>query len=133
VASVKAADPADRTSGTLPVISGGRLEFRNATPRTLMYYANGAGLSTAMSVSGGPEWMKSIQRRLLGRLVQDRSGLTGLYNLELRFDFAAANRPDYAGPSIFTVLKEQLGLKLEAATGPFHVLVVDSASTPDEN
>jgi uncharacterized protein (TIGR03435 family) len=31
------------------------------------------------------------------------------------------------------VLKEQLGLKLEASKGPFQVLVVDSASTPDKN
>ena len=73
--------------------------------------------------------MLSIQRRLFGRLVQDHSGLTGLYNVELNFNFAAANQPDYAGPSIFTVLKEQLGLKLEASKGPFQVLVVDSAST----
>jgi uncharacterized protein (TIGR03435 family) len=63
--------------------------------------------------------MLSIQRRLFGRLVQDHSGLTGLYNVELNFNFAAANQPDYAGPSIFTVLKEQLGLKLEASKGPF--------------
>jgi uncharacterized protein (TIGR03435 family) len=77
--------------------------------------------------------MLSIQRRLIGRLVQDRSGLTGLYSVELSFDFAAANQPDYTGPSIFTVLKEQLGLKLETSKGPFHVFVVDSASTPDEN
>jgi uncharacterized protein (TIGR03435 family) len=39
--------------------------------------------------------MLSIQRRLLGRLVQDHSGLTGLYNVELNFNFAAANQPDY--------------------------------------
>jgi uncharacterized protein (TIGR03435 family) len=56
-ATVKAAAPADRTSGTLPAISRGRLEFRSVTPRALMYYAYGTGLSTAMNVSGGPDWM----------------------------------------------------------------------------
>jgi uncharacterized protein (TIGR03435 family) len=245
-ATVKTAAPADPASGTLPAISRGRLEFRSVTLRTLMYYAYGTGLSTALNVSGGPDWMNrnrytieavaqgaptdrdyramlrslieerfaakthletreidvyalvpdrtdgtlgpnlkpwdgtcaggaaprpdggdptiprcfspqpltafrapglvlqgvtmtsvadmlSIQRRLLGRLVQDRSGLTGLYDVELTFNFPGASQPDYAGPSLFTVLKEQLGLKLEAAKGSFQVLTVDSASVPDEN
>jgi uncharacterized protein (TIGR03435 family) len=77
--------------------------------------------------------MLSTQRRLLGRIVQDRTGFAGPYNMELEFDFQAANQPDYNGPSIFTVLKEQLGLKLEASKGPLQVLVVESASAPSEN
>jgi uncharacterized protein (TIGR03435 family) len=77
--------------------------------------------------------MLSIQRRLLGKIVQDRTGLAGPYNIELEFDFAAANQPDYTGPSIFTALKEQLGLKLEASKGPLQVLVVDSANPPGAN
>lgn len=63
VASVKLAAPADRTQGTLPVISRGRFEFGNVTLRTLMYYAYGTGLSTAMRVSGGPAWLKVMIRR----------------------------------------------------------------------
>jgi uncharacterized protein (TIGR03435 family) len=77
--------------------------------------------------------MLSTRRPLLGRIVQDRTGLAGPYNIELEFDFNAANQPDYGGPSIFTALKEQLGLKLEAAKGPLQVLVVESASLPGEN
>ena len=77
--------------------------------------------------------MLSTQRALLGRIVQDRTGLAGPYNIELEFDFRAANQPDYTGPSIFTALKEQLGLKLDASKGPLDVLVVESASLPDEN
>ena len=77
--------------------------------------------------------MLSIQRPLLGQIVQDRTGLTGPYNIELEFDFRSATQPDYAGPSIFTALKEQLGLKLESSKGPLQVVVVDSASAPDEN
>jgi uncharacterized protein (TIGR03435 family) len=77
--------------------------------------------------------MLSTQRALLGRIVQDRTGLSGPYNIELEFDFRTANQPDYTGPSIFTALKEQLGLKLEASKGPLDVLVVESASPPDEN
>ncbi|HEY6341165.1 MAG TPA: TIGR03435 family protein [Bryobacteraceae bacterium] len=77
--------------------------------------------------------MLSVQRALLGMIVQDHTGLTGLYNIELDFDFNTANRPDYTGTSIFTALKEQLGLKLEASKGPLQVLAVESASTPGEN
>ena len=77
--------------------------------------------------------MLSTERALLGRIVQDRAGLSGPCNIHLEFDFGSANEPDYTGPSIFTALKEQLGLKLEASKGSLDVLLVDSASLPDEN
>lgn len=77
--------------------------------------------------------MLSTQRALLGKIVQDRTGLSGPYDIEFEFDFAGANRSDYTGPSIFTALKEQLGLKLEASKGPLQVLVVENASLPGEN
>ena len=56
-ATVKAAAPNDSSSGVMPSASPGRIEFRNMTPRLLIYQAYGSGLSTAMSVSGGPDWM----------------------------------------------------------------------------
>jgi len=63
-----------------------------------------------------------------GRPVVDRTGLTG------RFDFTLTWAPegttDTDAPSIFTALQEQLGLKLEPATGPVDVLVVDSVERP---
>ena len=82
-----------------------------------------------------------------GRMVVDRTGLTGGYDYDLRFSGAPipgvgpgggfpiqpAGPADPDGPSIFTALQEQLGLKLEAQTGPVEVLVIDHVEQPTPN
>jgi len=40
---------------------------------------------------------------------------------------------DPAGPSMFTAVQEQLGLKLESTKGPVEVLIIDSVQKPSEN
>ncbi len=83
----------------------------------------------------------------LGRSVIDRTGLVGKYDFELKWgasqDSAAQLRAaataevalpaDTDGPSIFTALQEQLGLRLESAKGPVEVLVIDRAGRPSKN
>ena len=66
----------------------------------------------------------------LGRPVIDETGLTDLYSMELKWsDDAAAD----AGPSIFTALREQLGLKLESKKGAVTTYVVERVEKPSEN
>jgi uncharacterized protein (TIGR03435 family) len=76
-----------------------------------------------------------------GRMVVDRTGLTGSWEFELNFAVEArggpggpdAPAPDPNAPSFFTAIQEQLGLKLESTKGPVEVLVIDSIEHPVED
>lgn len=82
--------------------------------------------------------------RELGRVVIDKTGVQGRYDFALKWTpetgaplvnngtDASAPPPD-TGPSIFTAIQEQLGLKLESAKGPVQVLVIDHVEMPSEN
>jgi uncharacterized protein (TIGR03435 family) len=73
----------------------------------------------------------------VARPVLDRTGIPGNFDFDLNFGSAfemktALNGGD--GPSIFTLLQEQLGLQLKSGKGPIEQLVVDSADRiPGEN
>jgi uncharacterized protein (TIGR03435 family) len=82
----------------------------------------------------------------LGRSVVDRTGLTGDFDFALTWtpDAGQSMGPkegtvdspppaDASGPTIFTALREQLGLKLEAQKGPVEILVIDRAEKASEN
>lgn len=75
----------------------------------------------------------------VGRKVVDKTGLTGNYDFTLHWD-PETQSPDLdrsgsgpSGPSIFTALQEQLGLKLESEKGPVETLIIDSVERPSEN
>jgi len=71
-----------------------------------------------------------------GRPVVDRTGLTGLYDIEITFSPQAPVGGDLANPdatSIFTALEEQLGLKLDGQREIADVLVIDRIDRPSEN
>lgn len=68
------------------------------------------------------------------RPVFDKTGLDGYYDFVLNWSPSNAP-PDAAtlGPSIFTALEEQLGLKLQPAKALIDFLVIDSAERPAGN
>lgn len=71
----------------------------------------------------------------LGRIVVDRTGVSGAYDLNVTWaaDTGAAASSAPIGPSLFTAIQEQAGLKLESAKAPVKVLVVDRLEMPSEN
>jgi bla regulator protein blaR1 len=95
--------------------------------------------------------------RQLGRNVLDQTGLKGSYDFTLKWapdpsSMAmmqgppgggpppgagpapdSGSPPDASGPSIFTAVQEQLGLKLESTKGPVDILIIDHVQQPSEN
>lgn len=83
------------------------------------------------SLAGEPE--------IAGRPVVDKTGLTGQYDFNLQwasFDpgpITAPTEPGGQGPSLFTALEEQLGLKLKPQKAQIEVIVIDSVEKPSAN
>src|SRR5262245_36543094 len=81
------------------------------------------------------------------RVVIDKTGLTGYYDIALTYTPTGDQLPQGApppgapapppidpdGPSFFTAIQEQLGLKLDNQRGPVEVVVIDSIQQPTEN
>jgi uncharacterized protein (TIGR03435 family) len=72
---------------------------------------------------------------ILDRPVLDLTGLSGTYDFTLEWtpDLAASDSTDRSGPSIFTAVQEQLGLKLEKQKAPVDIFVIDHVEKPAEN
>jgi uncharacterized protein (TIGR03435 family) len=92
--------------------NGGALIVRGAAITTV--------LGTLEGAAGGP--------------VTDVTGLSGIYDLELRWSALGPGESAASdAPNLFTALQEQLGLRLEPAKVQLDVLVVDSIERPSEN
>jgi bla regulator protein blaR1 len=99
---------------------------------------NGQGNLQGMSVS--TEILADVLAHMPeaeGRPVIDRTGLTGNYDFTLKWtpDMPGPGGPppDSSGPTLFTALQEQLGLKLEPQKGTVEVLRIESIERPGEN
>ena len=119
-------------------------------PCTIMPAINPSNPTGGFGMRGNGQAMTGLTQfltQVTGRMVHDKTGLTGLYDFELRFDpqvlmamlpqlglnvpsAATANLPPSDSPALLTALQEQLGLKLDSQKGPVEVLVIDSAEMP---
>jgi len=83
------------------------------------------------STKGNMRRLAEILAGQVGNVVADHTGLAGEYDFTLEW---APNLNDSGtGPSLFTALNEQLGLKLEATKSPVQAVVIDRIERPTEN
>lgn len=97
---------------------------------------------TIAAVGWSMDSLASALGPFVNRVVSDRTRLAGLYDFELTWtpeqmpqlppDAPPVN-VDPNGPSIFTALQEQLGMKLEPSRGPVDVVVIDHVEHPTED
>lgn len=121
----------DRDCGA---IAAGRVEGERCGGQIFPGTVAARGISMTQVISGLARLMPE-----LGRPVIDRTGLTGMYDIDLTWAPQPMGNPipgmpyppvDQKGPSLFTALQEQLGLKLDSQRGPVDVLVIDGAEQP---
>jgi uncharacterized protein (TIGR03435 family) len=105
-----------------------------------------AGVSGGYSMGNGQltghgitlDSLKFSLTNVVGRVIVDETGLTGRYDMTLNWtsddEAGTPGAGDSAtGPSIFTALEEQLGLKLVSAKGPVDTIVIDHVEKPSQN
>jgi uncharacterized protein (TIGR03435 family) len=73
--------------------------------------------------------------RSIGRMVADKTGLKGSYDLKLEWarEDPFTNPGASASAGIFAALQDQLGLRLESVKSPVETLIIDHAERPAEN
>ena len=133
---LKAVDVGCGEGAAAPLTGGGRGSIR-------------AGRGPACTFGGGPGNLQgnAVTLQMLGgvlgrselrRPVVDRTGLTGNFDVDLRYrpdlgtgpDGPPPAPPDPDTPSIFSAVEEQLGLKLVSDRAPMEVLVIDRVERP---
>jgi len=124
--------PPERGAPPPPPLQPGKM------PRFSMRVGNGTIEAVAMDIGGVIQTLAN----LLGRTVVDKTGLKGLFDVKMTWSpdpalqappGADAPPVNPSGPSIFTAIQEQLGLKLDSAKGPVDVIVIDGVQKPAEN
>jgi uncharacterized protein (TIGR03435 family) len=131
-----------RETRTVPIYSllpaKGGLKLPHADPAPCPKPATACGSfgleDTLMEARGVP--MSSLVHglsTLLERPVVDNTGFPGTFDAQLVFAPLNDAKPDSTLPTLFTVIQEQLGLRLESGKGPSEILVIDHVERPSEN
>jgi uncharacterized protein (TIGR03435 family) len=117
------------------VVAKGGAKLKETPVNTPMDYAWNSGGNGSTFSGHGIETgnLASNLSGTVGRLIVDKTGLTGKYDVELKWSSEDNPGSGDSGPSIFTALQEQLGLKLESTKAPVETIVVEHIDKPSEN
>jgi len=131
--------------------SGDETEGHDGRPmgtHRMFMRAGGGGPNLSLAAQGiSLVDLAQLLSRRLGTPVADKTGMTGSYDFSLQWTPESQPShgvdgdsmpggpptPGAAGPSFFSAIQEQLGLKLESQTGPTEILVIDHVEMPSEN
>ena len=113
------------------VNSGSRLVQHTGTGEYGMKVERAGPRVILRSTRGNMQRLIEILGGFVGNVVTNNTGLGGEYDFTLEWvqDAAATE----SGPTLFTALREQLGLRLESAEKPAPVIVIDHIERPTEN
>jgi uncharacterized protein (TIGR03435 family) len=115
----------------IPDKTGHRFAEHTNAPGHGMNTSKGHGKARMRGINVPMSELASDLGNQLGRFATDQTGLPGHYDFLLEWDPDQAG--DNSGPSLFTAVRDQLGLRLEPRKGPMQVLVIDSAEKPSAN
>src|SRR5665213_1569209 len=114
------------------VIAKGGSKLKETPASTPMGYTMNSG-SNGQVLNGHGIEIESLVYGLsgnVGRLIVDKTGLTGKYDMDLKWSSEDNPGTGDSGPSIFTALQEQLGLKLESTKAPVETIAVEHIDKP---
>lgn len=116
--------------------------------RDVMHFGRGLLAGQGVSIASLVGMLSRLQ---VGPHVVDKTGLVGKYDFTLQWtpdvnhgallkgpdggqqSAGSAASPDSSGPSLFTAIQEQLGLKLQPEKDPVPILIIDHVERPSEN
>lgn len=70
---------------------------------------------------------------MTGQIIVDQSGLTGFFDIHIKWFPDGEEAKDDSPPGLYTVLRDELGLVARSGKAPIKVIVVDRAEKPGEN
>lgn len=116
----------------VPAKNGPKIQPVKEVPDGFKGTTYGGRIDSILRMPGLAYLLSRFERE---RPIIDRTGLRGMYEIKLEWTLRQLQNAGTApGPSLFTAVNEQLGLKLEARKGPVEILIVDSAEkVPTEN